>query len=104
MMMTLYITSLQDLQVLFFTSWWNENVCGKFCKRHIDIYFHIKTGTFQIIVEKVDNVYTVSHVNAKGKRIEAWDLYLGSKISILGRNVTLMKVNNPNCLFHVLFI
>jgi hypothetical protein len=45
----------------------------------------------QLILDKADKVYTVSHIQGKHGPLECWDLHVGVKIDLLGRKTTLMQ-------------
>ncbi|RHY49303.1 hypothetical protein DYB30_002363 [Aphanomyces astaci] len=84
--------SLETLDILCFHSSWNETRLSVTEKRHADIYFSISTKHFQFVLGNLDNVYTISHINGRHERpLEAWDLYVGATITILGRSTTLTK-------------
>ncbi|KAH9144155.1 hypothetical protein AeRB84_011883 [Aphanomyces euteiches] len=88
------INSLEKLDILCFHSSWNETRLNVLEKRHADIYFSIRAKHFQFVLGNCDNVYTISHINGRDEKpLEAWDLYVGAKITILGRSTTLMKAS-----------
>lgn len=80
-------------ETLVFKSWWNDNTAhiDKAIRRYMDIYFHVSSGNFQIIIQGAEKVYTLSHVMGKYGNLEAYDLFVGAKIDILGRRTTLMQ-------------
>ncbi|GBG24882.1 Centrosomal protein of 164 kDa [Hondaea fermentalgiana] len=83
-------------ETLCFKSWWNDGRAraDKVVRRHIDIYFHVDSGNFQVIIEGAEKVYTLSHGVGRHGTLEAWDLFVGAKINILGRSTTLMQASS----------
>ncbi|ETV92606.1 hypothetical protein H310_13061 [Aphanomyces invadans] len=88
------VCRLDKLDILCFHSSWNETRMSVTEKRHADIYFSISTKHFQFVLGNLDTVYTISHINGRNEKpLEAWDLYVGAKITILGRSTTLTKAS-----------
>ncbi len=47
-----------------------------------------------MILDESENVFTISHLlNTAGQVLEAWDLYVGARIVLLGRVTTLMQAS-----------
>jgi Ca2+-binding EF-hand superfamily protein len=89
---------IRDLAVLEFKSWWSETVQGMKKgnnRRYMDLLFSCETGQFQVILDRSDKVYTLSHIEGKHGPLEAWDLYVGARINVLGRMTTLMQASGP---------
>jgi hypothetical protein len=89
---------IRDLGVLEFKSWWSETVQGMkkgSNRRYMDLLFSCETGQFQVILDRSDKVYTLSHIEGKHGPLEAWDLYVGARINVLGRMTTLMQASGP---------
>lgn len=61
----------------------------------MDIYFHIASGRFQIVLDRSEHTYTISHVmnHRRQARIEAWDLYVGAQVKLLGKSVVLKQAS-----------
>ena len=53
---------ITQLEVLSFRSWWSEAGAYGLSKRNIDIYFNIKQGNFQVVLDNADKIYTISHI------------------------------------------
>ncbi|KDO25871.1 hypothetical protein SPRG_08814 [Saprolegnia parasitica CBS 223.65] len=86
--------SIDRLDILCFHAWWHETCDGAPVKRYADIYFSIRTKHFQFVLGNSEHVYTISHINGRdSKPLEAWDLHIGAKITILGRPTSLMKAS-----------
>ena len=64
-------------------------------RRYMDLLFSCETGQFQVILDRSDKVYTLSHIEGKHGPLEAWDLYVGARINVLGRMTTLMQASGP---------
>eukprot|EP00946_MAST-07B_sp_MAST-7B-sp1_P004861 g4861.t1 len=68
---------IRDLAVLEFKSWWTETIQGMekgSSRRYMDLLFSCETGQFQVILDRSDKVYTLSHIEGKNGPLEAWDL------------------------------
>ena len=76
---------------LQFRSWWNE--CGAFgsTRRVVDIKFNVAAGSFEVVIDGDDKVFTVSHIIGRHGPLEAWDLHVGAELDVLGRKTTLMQ-------------
>jgi hypothetical protein len=61
----------------------------------MDLLFSCETGQFQVILDRSDKVYTLSHIEGKHGPLEAWDLHVGARINVLGRTTTLMQASGP---------
>ncbi|OQS07159.1 hypothetical protein THRCLA_00833 [Thraustotheca clavata] len=86
--------AIEQLDILCFHSSWKEACQGVVQTQHADIYFSISTKHFQFVLGNCEHVYTISHINGRdGKPLEAWDLRVGGKITILGRQTTLMTAS-----------
>ena len=89
---------IRDLEVLEFKSWWSETLQGMEkgnTRRYMDLLFSCETGQFQVILDRSDKVYTLSHIEGKHGPLESWDLYIGARINVLGRMTTLMQASGP---------
>ena len=64
-------------------------------RRYMDLLFSCETGQFQVILDRSDKVYTLSHIEGKHGPLEAWDLYVGARVNVLGRTTTLMQASGP---------
>ena len=87
---------IRDLAVLEFKSWWTETIQGMekgSSRRYMDLLFSCETGQFQVILDRSDKVYTLSHIEGKNGPLEAWDLYVGARINVLGRTTTLKQAS-----------
>ena len=89
---------IRDLAVLEFKSWWTEQIQGMekgSKRRYMDLLFSCETGQFQVILDRSDKVYTLSHIEGKHGPLEAWDLFVGARVNVLGRTTTLMQASGP---------
>ena len=89
---------IRDLAVLEFKSWWSETIQGMekgSTRRYMDLLFSCETGQFQVILDRSDKVYTLSHIEGKHGPLEAWDLFVGARVNVLGRTTTLMQASGP---------
>lgn len=87
---------IRDLAVLEFKSWWTEGIQGMekgSRRRYMDLLFSCETGQFQVILDRSDKVYTLSHIEGKHGPLEAWDLFVGARVNVLGRTTTLMQAS-----------
>ena len=84
---------IETLKILCFHSWWNESSQKGFVKKYMDIYFNISNRHFQVIIQDVKDIFTISHVNGRqGQPLEAFDLFIGAKLNLLGKTVILKQV------------
>ena len=75
----------------------------------MDLLYSCETGQFQVILDRSDKVYTLSHIEGKHGPLESWDLHVGARLNVLGRMTTLMQVSNtkkdfPTCFFFLFFV
>jgi hypothetical protein len=82
-----------ELELLHFRSWWWSQ--DEQLRRYIDIYHHLATGSFQVVVDGTERVFTLSHLPAlrSGRPLQGWDLHVGAKIDVLGRPTTLRQAS-----------
>ena len=62
-------------------------------RRYCDIYYDCDTGNFQIVLDGVDKVFTLSHIDGRHGPLQCWDLHVGARITALGRHMTLMQAS-----------
>jgi len=74
--------------LLAFKSWYNER--GE--KHYMDIIFKTDSG-FHVIVQKDIAFDLPDIVGPGGKPVECWDLYVGSKLNILGKPTILKQAD-----------
>ena len=90
------VDSTPSLDVMEFKSWWSESKPG-FAKgsekRYVEIRFIVDTGNFQILLDKSDKMYTLSHIEGLHGPLQCWDLHVGARINVLGRSTTLMQTS-----------
>jgi len=90
------VKSISNIDVMEFKSWWSESKPG-FDKgserRYVEIRFIIDTGNFQILLDKSDKMYTLSHIQGLHGPLQCWDLHVGARINVLGRSTTLMQTS-----------
>lgn len=97
--------SVHELDTLHFKSWWKEGNAtpqassekrdvntSAFRRQTVDVFFTIEDGSFKIALEGDDKVYSISHIEGRNGPLECWDLYVGARINMLGRNITLKQV------------
>jgi len=97
---------IRDLNVLEFKSWWTETKQGMekgSIRRYMDLLYSCETGQFQVILDRSDKVYTLSHIEGKHGPLESWDLHVGARLNVLGRMTTLMQVSNTKKRFSNMF-
>jgi hypothetical protein len=84
---------VDELELLHFRSWWWSQ--DEQLRRYIDIYHHLATGSFQVVVDGTERVFTLSHLPAlrSGRPLQGWDLHVGAKIDVLGRPTTLRQAS-----------
>ena len=85
-----------ELDVLEFKSWWSEASLGVekgSMKRYVELRFDIPTGNFQVLLDRSDKMYTLSHIQGLHGPLQCWDLYVGARVNILGRSTTLMQAS-----------
>lgn len=93
---------------LTFKSWWQEDkeeadrgnnmvAGGGLKKRYLTLKFDIFEQTFQVDMnnEEAISLYNLSSLTAKGDPIECWDLHVGAKMNLLGKQTTLMQADLP---------
>ncbi len=90
------VNSIASIDVMEFKSWWSESKAG-FDKgserRYVEIRFIVETGNFQILLDKSDKMYTLSHIQGLHGPLQCWDLHVGARINVLGRSTTLMQTS-----------
>ena len=62
-------------------------------RRYVEIYFHMATGNFQVVLDQSDKVYTLSHIQGKKGPLEWMDLRIGGQIRVLGRCVVEWRID-----------
>eukprot|EP00672_Neobodo_designis_P003580 CAMPEP_0174877646 /NCGR_PEP_ID=MMETSP1114-20130205/82260_1 /TAXON_ID=312471 /ORGANISM="Neobodo designis, Strain CCAP 1951/1" /LENGTH=179 /DNA_ID=CAMNT_0016113029 /DNA_START=48 /DNA_END=583 /DNA_ORIENTATION=+ len=77
-------------EALEFESWWNER--GGL-KRYMSIVFIPAVGQFHVQVDDSKVPLTVAISDRRGRPLQAWDLYVGATVDILGRSTTLMAAS-----------
>eukprot|EP00949_MAST-11_sp_MAST-11-sp1_P000537 g537.t1 len=92
-------SSSSRISVLKFKSWWLETVAAIDSekineKRYVDVHFMMDTGNVQVILDKSDKIYTLSHIQGRAGPLECWDLFVGARIDVLGRQTTLMQASS----------
>ena len=98
-------SSVHELDTLHFKSWWKEGNAtpqassekrdvntSAFRRQTVDVFFTIEDGSFKIALDGDDKVYSISHIEGRNGPLECWDLYVGARINMLGRNITLKQV------------
>eukprot|EP00854_Cymbomonas_tetramitiformis_P016256 gene16256-19291_t len=93
---------------LTFKSWWQEDkeeadrgnnmvAGGGLKKRYLTLKFDVFEQTFQVDMnnEEAISLYNLSSLTAKGDPIECWDLHVGAKMNLLGKQTTLMQADLP---------
>jgi hypothetical protein len=80
---------IEAIRVLTFKSWWNEDDQ----RRCVEISFHMDTGNFQVLFDKSDKMYTLSHIDGFNGPLQCWDLYVGAVVNVLGRSTTLQQAD-----------
>ena len=105
----------QHWKLLVFKAWWTEviptlvsHVCSSSLpetvyaaeqterpsrRRYVEVCFHIHSGSCQLRIDGSANLYTLSHLNGRHEPIESWDLFVGRKVNLLGRQTTLMQAD-----------
>eukprot|EP01051_Picozoa_sp_SAG22_P017281 SAG22_NODE_2628_length_2360_cov_1.812030_5_plen_251_part_00 len=62
--------------------------------RHtMTIFFFVQEQLFQVHIDDTPEPFTVKISRPDGSNLEAWDLYVGARLDILGRPTTLMKAS-----------
>jgi hypothetical protein len=71
---------------LEFTSWWWENST----KERLAITYLRESGALQVHIKDLETVVIDSPLHASGRKLEIWDMFVGSEIDILGK-FTILK-------------
>ena len=84
---------------LVFYSWWNEELAtplelqssgqGMGVRRQVRLHYLAKLGTFQLFTEDVKEPLTQAIEHADGTAVGPYELYVGAKLDVLGRPMTL---------------
>jgi len=78
------------LELLTFNSWWTD----EFGRRNLELLFHVDSGNAQVSISGTGKTFTMSHLQDKASRkLEAFDLFIGAQVVILGRRTTLMQAS-----------
>ena len=72
---------------LCYKSWYNER--GQ--KHYMDIHFSPKNGSFHVVVQRGVAFDLPQVCGLGGRPLEAWDLYVGAKLSLLGKPTILKQ-------------
>lgn len=78
-----------DLEVMRFTSWWNEENVKKF----INIRYYIQTEEFEVEIKGDDKIYRVKTLKGKYGPASCWDLHEQATLNVFGRKTTLMQAD-----------
>jgi hypothetical protein len=112
-LMTTGFTGQDVPEVLEFKSWWLEegpstlahppgqgtslrrlNAQRGHGTRHtMTVYYFVEEQLFQVHIDDTPDPFTVRIARPDGSSLEAWDLYVGARLDILGRPTTLMKAS-----------
>ncbi|KAJ1446565.1 hypothetical protein M885DRAFT_545965 [Pelagophyceae sp. CCMP2097] len=79
--------------LLVFTSWWQESDKGKSVRRDAELSFDQDGGCSIFLDRDRSKVYRLSHVVGKYGPVEAVDLFVGARLHVLGRDLTLRQAN-----------
>jgi hypothetical protein len=89
-------SGVPDVEVMEFKSWWTEAKSGfdrGSQRRYVELKFQMATGNFQVLLDRSDKMYTLSHIQGLHGPLQCWDLHVGARVNVLGRSTTLMQAS-----------
>ena len=90
----------KDIEKLTYHSWWREGTALGLKRFTTTIEFDLNTYNFNVSFDDKHDPVTVSECKTnKYGPVAPWDLFIGAKIPLLGRNVTLMQGSKATCVW-----
>jgi hypothetical protein len=77
--------------ILNFKSWWFEHNQ----KHDLLLNYDVESGSLMVTIEDLQPVLVQCPTSSIGRRLEIWDLFVGSELDVLGKT-TILKTCDPN--------